>query len=194
MNGRIWFWQRSVREELDDLVTWVENERLLMEDWGLARHLKPGYRALFHGPPGTGKTVTAAVIGKRLGLPVYRVDLSRVVSKWIGETEKNLAALFDHAADGDMILFFDEADALFGKRGDDPSANDRHANQQIAYLLQRIEDCPGRGDPGDQPQGQYRRGLRPAIPGDGPVSRCPMHRRGGTCGACASARTIAASP
>ncbi len=133
----------EVRDELEDLVAWVENERLLMEDWGLVRHLKPGYRALFHGPPGTGKTVTAAVIGKRLGLPVYRVDLSRVVSKYIGETEKNLAALFDHAADGDMILFFDEADALFGKRGETRTANDRHANQQIAYLLQRIEDCPG---------------------------------------------------
>jgi hypothetical protein len=133
----------EVRDELDDIVAWVENEPLLMEEWGLARHLKPGYRALFHGPPGTGKTVTAAVIGKRLGMPVYRVDLSRVVSKYIGETEKNLAALFDHAADGDMILFFDEADALFGKRGETRTANDRHANQQIAYLLQRIEDCPG---------------------------------------------------
>ena len=114
-----------------------------MRDWGLKRHVKPGYRALFHGPPGTGKTVTAAVLGKELKLPVYRVDLSRVVSKWIGETEKNLAALFDQAAEGDMLLFFDEADALFGKRGDTRSANDRHANQQIAYLLQRIEECPG---------------------------------------------------
>jgi len=132
-----------VREELDDLLTWVRNEKLLMEGWGLRKHLKPGYRALFHGPPGTGKTMAAAALGKELGLPVYRVDLSRVVSKWVGETEKNLGALFDQAADGDMLLFFDEADALFGKRGDTQSANDRHANQQIAYLLQRIEDCPG---------------------------------------------------
>jgi len=130
-------------EEIEDIVAWVRNEALLMEGWGLARHLKRGYRALFHGPPGTGKTVTAAVLGKRLGRPVYRVDLSRVVSKYIGETEKNLAALFDHASEGDMILFFDEADALFGKRGETRTANDRHANQQIAYLLQRVEDCPG---------------------------------------------------
>ena len=135
--------RQTVREEIEALLAWVRNERLLMEDWGLRKHLKPGYRALFHGPPGTGKTMTAAVLGKTLELPVFRVDLSRVVSKWIGETEKNLAALFDQAALGEMLLFFDEADALFGKRGDTQSANDRHANQQIAYLLQRIEDSPG---------------------------------------------------
>jgi hypothetical protein len=133
----------DVKQELEDLIAWVTNEPDLMADWGLAKHIKPGYRALFHGPPGTGKTVTAAVLGKRLDKPVFRVDLSRVVSKWIGETEKNLAALFDHAADGDMLLLFDEADALFGKRGDTKSANDRHSNQQISYLLQRIEDSPG---------------------------------------------------
>ena len=80
----------AVRDELDDLVAWVKNERLLMEDWGLARHLKPGYRALFHGPPGTGKTVTAAVVGKKLGLPVYRVDLSRVVSKLSARPRRTL--------------------------------------------------------------------------------------------------------
>jgi hypothetical protein len=133
----------DVEEELADFIAWVTNEPELIAKWGLGKHVKPGYRALFHGPPGTGKTVTAAVLGKKLGKPVFRVDLSRVVSKWIGETEKNLAALFDHAADGDMLLFFDEADALFGKRGDTKSANDRHSNQQISYLLQRIEDSPG---------------------------------------------------
>jgi SpoVK/Ycf46/Vps4 family AAA+-type ATPase len=133
----------DAREELENLVAWVEHEPRLLGEWGLRRHLTPGYRVLFHGPPGTGKTVTAAVLGARLKRPVYRVDLSRVVSKWIGETEKNLALLFDQAADRRMILFFDEADALFGKRGDGRSANDRHSNQQIAYLLQRIEDSPG---------------------------------------------------
>jgi hypothetical protein len=134
----------TVDQEIKEIVAWVNHEQALMEEWGLRKHLKPGYRVLFHGPPGTGKTVTAAVLGKMLNdLPVYRVDLSRVVSKWIGETEKNLAALFDQAAEGGMLLFFDEADALFGKRGDTRSANDRHANQQIAYLLQRIEECPG---------------------------------------------------
>jgi hypothetical protein len=129
--------------ELEALVAWMGAEERMMRDWGLARHLKPGYRALFHGPPGTGKSVTAALLGKRLDIPVYRVDLSQVVSKYIGETEKNLAALFDRTASGRAILFFDEADALFGKRGETQTANDRHANQQIAYLLQRIEDSPG---------------------------------------------------
>jgi hypothetical protein len=118
---------------------WIAHSHILMNDWGLARRLKPGYRCLFYGPPGTGKTLTASLLGKRHGLPVYRVDLSRIVSKWIGETEKNLAALFDQAQDRNWILFFDEADALFGKRTESRSSNDRSANQQIAYLLQRLE-------------------------------------------------------
>ena len=132
----------EVREEVEAICGWAWNHQLLMEEWGLGRHVKPGYRALFFGPPGTGKTVTAAVLGKCLGLPVWRLDLSGVVSKWVGETEKNLRLLFDRAEAGGMILFFDEADALFGKRGEARLANDRHAYQQLAYLLQRIEDCP----------------------------------------------------
>jgi hypothetical protein len=122
---------------------WIAHGATLMQDWGLAQRLKPGFRCLFHGGPGTGKTLTASLLGKRYGLPVYRVDLSRVVSKWIGETEKNLAGLFDQAEDRNWILFFDEADALFGKRSESSSANDRAANQQIAYLLQRLEDYSG---------------------------------------------------
>ena len=134
----------EVRSAIEEIQAWVAKEEVLLGQWGLRKHLKPGYRVLFHGPPGTGKTVTAAVLGKALGdIPVFRVDLSRVVSKWIGETEKNLGALFDEAARRRMILFFDEADALFGKRGETRSANDRHANQQVSYLLQRIEDSPG---------------------------------------------------
>lgn len=129
--------------QIEVIGLWIAHERTLMEDWGLARRLKPGYRCLFHGGPGTGKTLTACLLGKRHGLPVYRVDLSRVVSKWIGETEKNLAALFDQAQDRGWILFFDEADALFGKRTESRSANDRSANQQIAYLLQRLETYSG---------------------------------------------------
>ncbi|OYY71796.1 ATP-binding protein [Sphingomonas sp. 28-63-12] len=133
----------ATRRQIELIGLWIEHWKTLMGDWGLSRRLKPGYRCLFHGTPGTGKTLTASLLGKRFGLPVYRVDISRVVSKWIGETEKNLATLFDQAANRDWILFFDEADALFGKRTESQSANDRSANQQIAYLLQRLEEHPG---------------------------------------------------
>jgi len=133
----------TARGEIDHILAWQRHAHVLMRDWQLETRLKPGYRALFYGPPGTGKTLTACLIGKATGDPVYRVDLSKVVSKWIGETEKNLAALFDRAEHGDMILFFDEADSLFGRRTETRTANDRAANQQIAYLLQRIEDFPG---------------------------------------------------
>ncbi|MEG2070602.1 MAG: ATP-binding protein, partial [Bacteroidales bacterium] len=109
----------------------------------LNRLIKPGYRCLFYGPPGTGKTLTASLLGKQTHMPVYRVDLSMVVSKYIGETEKNLAKVFDKAAHRNWILLFDEADALFGKRTENNNSNDRHANQEVAYLLQRIEDFPG---------------------------------------------------
>ena len=136
---------------LDDLVigqvaeitSWLQHGQALMEEWGLARKLKPGYRALFYGPPGTGKTLTATLIGKTSGREVYKIDLSMIVSKYIGETEKNLSRIFDIAQHKEWILFFDEADALFGKRTSADSSNDRHANQQTAYLLQRIEDFPG---------------------------------------------------
>ena len=107
------------------------------------RIIKPGYRALFHGPPGTGKTLTAALLGKLTGRDVFRVDLSMIVSKFIGETEKNLAHLFDRAENKDWILFFDEADALFGKRTGVRDAHDRYANQEVSYLLQRVETFGG---------------------------------------------------
>ena len=114
-----------------------------MDDWGLSKFLKAGYRSLFYGPPGTGKTLAATLLGKKNGMDVYRVDLSMIVSKYIGETEKNLAHVFDLAENRNWILFFDEADALFGKRTSTNTSNDRHANQEVAYLLQRIEDFPG---------------------------------------------------
>lgn len=132
-----------VLEEIEEIRTWIEHERTLLSEWGLNKNVKPGYRALFHGPPGTGKTLTASLLGKSAGLDVYRIDLSMVVSKYIGETEKNLANVFDQATNKRWILFFDEADALFGKRTSTSSSNDRYANQEVAYLLQRIEDFPG---------------------------------------------------
>lgn len=132
-----------VLTDLEEICTWVNHQHVIMNEWGLQRFLKPGYRALFYGPPGTGKTLAATLIGKKNGIDVYRIDLSMVVSKYIGETEKNLAKVFDLAENRNWILFFDEADALFGKRTTTNSSNDRHANQEVAYLLQRIEDFPG---------------------------------------------------
>ena len=130
-------------EALEEINTWIRHQHTIMEDWGLKRFLKPGYRALFYGPPGTGKTLAATLLGKKNKMDVYRVDLSMIVSKYIGETEKNLAKVFDMAENRNWILFFDEADALFGKRTSTNTSNDRHANQEVAYLLQRIEDFPG---------------------------------------------------
>lgn len=132
-----------VAAELEEINTWIASHGTIMEGWGLSRYLKAGYRALFYGPPGTGKTLAATLLSKKNGMDVYRVDLSMIVSKYIGETEKNLAKVFDMAENRNWILFFDEADALFGKRTSTNTSNDRHANQEVAYLLQRIEDFPG---------------------------------------------------
>lgn len=133
----------QTHDALEEINTWIEHQHTIMKDWGLKRILKPGYRALFYGPPGTGKTLAATLLGKKNNMDVYRVDLSMIVSKYIGETEKNLAKVFDLAENRNWILFFDEADALFGKRTSTNTSNDRHANQEVAYLLQRIEDFPG---------------------------------------------------
>ena len=133
----------DVLMEIENINTWLRNSRTIMDDWGLSKSIKPGYRSLFYGPPGTGKTLTATLIGAEVGADVYRIDLSMVVSKYIGETEKNLANVFDQAQNKNWILFFDEADALFGKRTQGSSSNDRYANQEVSYLLQRVEDFPG---------------------------------------------------
>jgi SpoVK/Ycf46/Vps4 family AAA+-type ATPase len=133
----------AVLEEVQAIRTWILHGARLLDHWRLGKALKPGYRSLFFGPPGTGKTLTATLIGQSVGADVYRIDLSMVVSKYIGETEKNLANVFDQAQNRRWILFFDEADALFGKRTAASSSNDRHANQEVSYLLQRVEDFPG---------------------------------------------------
>ena len=133
----------GVATELEEINTWLHNGDEIMKKWGLSKFMKAGYRALFYGPPGTGKTLAATLLGKKNNMDVYRVDLSMIVSKYIGETEKNLAKVFDMAENRNWILFFDEADALFGKRTSTNTSNDRHANQEVAYLLQRIENFPG---------------------------------------------------
>ena len=131
------------RHDVGEILDWMEYGDGLRRHPAVARLIPPGYRSLFYGPPGTGKTLTAALLGQRAGREVYRVDLSLVVSKWVGETEKNLADVFDEAEDCGWILFFDEADALFGKRTDVSHAQDRYANQQVSYILQRVEEFGG---------------------------------------------------
>jgi AAA+ superfamily predicted ATPase len=132
----------QTRQHLEELKDWLE-KRQNIAAWGIGKRIKKGYRALFYGPPGTGKTLAASLLGKYTGTEVFLVDLSLVVSKYIGETEKNLSSLFDKAQNKNWILFFDEADALFGKRTSVRDAHDKYANQEVAYLLQRVEDFPG---------------------------------------------------
>lgn len=135
--------KQETLDEVLELQTWLTHNATLMEDWGMASKLKPGYRVMFYGAPGTGKTMTASLLGKYTNRDVYRIDLSMVVSKYIGETEKNLSSLFNKAMHRDWILFFDEADAIFGKRTNVRDAHDKYANQEVSYLLQRIEAHPG---------------------------------------------------
>ena len=129
--------------QLEEIRTWLKFRKQLMKEWSFEDKIHNGFKSLFYGPPGTGKSMAAALIGKRNKMPVYRVDLSMVISKYIGETEKNLSKIFDAASDKDWILFFDEADALFGKRSNIQNANDRFANQEVSYLLMRMEEYQG---------------------------------------------------
>jgi SpoVK/Ycf46/Vps4 family AAA+-type ATPase len=129
--------------QIEGIKNWLRQSASIKQARRITRKPKPGFRALFFGPSGTGKTSTAALIGKELGKEVYKIDLSRVVSKYIGETEKNLELVFTSAKDKDWILFFDEADALFGKRTDVKDTHDRYANQEVTYLLQRMEEYNG---------------------------------------------------
>ncbi len=128
-----------------ELVSRVRLRKQVLEDWGFHRKLAKGVglAALFLGPPGTGKTMVAGIIAAELGLELYQIDLSRVTSKWIGETEKNLAAIFDAAEGANVMLLFDECDTLFAKRSEVKSSNDKYANAEVNYLLQRIERFEG---------------------------------------------------
>lgn len=129
-------------EQLSELRAWLDHGQELLNHWNMESRIKPGYRCLFYGQPGTGKTLTASLMGKVSKRDVYRIDLSQLISKYIGETEKNLERVFWQAERNDWILFFDEADSLFGKRTQISDSHDRYANQGTSYLLQRLEDCP----------------------------------------------------
>ena len=115
------------------------------EEWGFSEKVAygKGMSILLYGPPGTGKTMAAQIMAKEIGMDLYRVDLSQMVDKYIGETEKNIGRIFDCAREGNFILFFDEADSMFSKRTDIQNSNDKHANTETAYLLQKIEEYDG---------------------------------------------------
>ena len=132
-----------VMDEVENVNTWIKHKDEINNNSNLSKRINKGYKCLFYGPPGTGKTLTASLIGKMNEVDVYRIDLSQVVSKYVGETEKNLARIFDVAENKDWILFFDEAESLFSKRTSVGDSKDKFANQQTAYLLQRIEDYNG---------------------------------------------------
>jgi SpoVK/Ycf46/Vps4 family AAA+-type ATPase len=133
------------RQILAQVAVHVRQRATVYEDWGFAARSSRGLgiSALFSGPSGTGKTMAAEVLANELGLDLFRIDLSSVVSKYIGETEKNLRKVFDAAEEGGAILLFDEADALFGKRSEVKDSHDRHANIEVGYLLQRMEAYRG---------------------------------------------------
>lgn len=130
---------------LREIVATVRGRPLVLGQWGIGRKLasSQGITVLFAGPPGTGKTMAAEIIARQLGLDLYKIDLSTIVSKYIGETEKNLERIFAEAQSSNAILFFDEADAIFGKRSEVKDAHDRYANIEVSYLLQRMEAYDG---------------------------------------------------
>ncbi len=132
-------------EQIREVCNQARHWRRVFEDWGFSRKLSlgKGLNVLFSGPPGTGKTMAAEVIASELKLDLYKIDLSQVVSKYIGETEKNLDRIFSAAENSNAILFFDEADALFGKRSEVKDSHDRYANIEIGYLLQKMEEYEG---------------------------------------------------
>ena len=126
----------AVMEQMKTILDWLQNRKT-------TKHTDKSFSAIFYGLAGSGKKTAVAALGKFTGQKVYRIDLSEVVSKYIGETEKNLSKIFESAENKNWILFFDEADALFGKRTTVKDSHDRYANQEINYLLQRIEEYNG---------------------------------------------------
>lgn len=133
------------KQQLQEGMDHIRYRYQVYEQWGFKHKLRygQGLSMLFEGPPGTGKTMAASIIGNELGLPVFQVDLSRVLSKYIGETEKSLGRMFDLAEKSNAILFFDETDALFGKRSEIKDSHDKYANVETSYLLQKMEEYRG---------------------------------------------------
>ena len=134
----------KTKEQLNEIVVHYRYKNQVFQTWGYEKFFQSeGLTLLFSGPSGTGKTMAASVLANTLGLELYKIDLSQMTSKYIGETEKNLSKLFKAAEESAVILFFDEADAIFGKRTELKDAHDRYANIEVSYLLQRIEEYDG---------------------------------------------------
>ncbi|SER66877.1 ATP-binding protein [Pedobacter rhizosphaerae] len=134
---------KKVREQIREIHNWLLHQQTIMQDWGMSRLLKPGYCSLFYGPPGTGKTLAAMLIAKSVQQDIYRVDLTLLASKYIGETEKNINKLFEKAKAQNWILYFQETEALFGKRTAGSNSSGQYPQLHTAFLRQCIEDYPG---------------------------------------------------
>lgn len=137
--------EEPLKTSLKAVCAQVEHQGMVLDEWGLRRRYPYGrcVSVLMSGPPGTGKTMTAQVLASQLGLELYKVDLSQIVDKYIGETEKRLKQVFEQAEKSNMVLFFDEADALLGKRSEVKDSKDKYANTEVAYLLQEMEEYSG---------------------------------------------------
>jgi len=137
--------EKAEHKKFDEILLVAREQEAVYDDWGFGEKFPygRGLSVLFYGPPGTGKTMASTIIANTLGLDLYRIDLSRIVSRYVGETEKNLARVFDEAERGRVMLLFDEADSLFTKRTEVKNSVDRYANLEVAYLLQRMENFEG---------------------------------------------------
>ncbi|HEY0191935.1 MAG TPA: ATP-binding protein [Kofleriaceae bacterium] len=175
----------DVVDTLRDMIAMVRERAQILERWGYQRHLgiSRGVAGLFSGEPGTGKTMAASVVASELGLELVRIDLSAVVSKYVGETEKNLGKIFDEAQDAHAMLLFDEADSLFGKRTELKTAQDRFANLEVNYILQRMETFDGvsvlttNAESAIDPALQRRLNFRIRFPEPEPDERAQLWRQ-----------------
>ena len=171
---------------LHEFAAAIRSREQVFRSWAFVRAAggSASLRAMFSGASGTGKTMSAAVVARELGLDLFRIDLSAVVSKYIGETEKNLERIFKAAEGSNAILFFDEADALFGKRSEVKDAHDRYANIEVAYLLQRMETYDGVLILATNLRASTSTRRSAGASMWRSISRCPTKCNGSSCGGC----------